>query len=146
MVVYTLKKRRKILRHYFENFWLKHHRLRRSSFWSWRICKQAKLSHLGHAYIEKPTHPKRVTVWCGFWFGGIIGPYFFENEQGKAVAVNGDRYPYLLSTGWRYVPHSRSYTRCFVLRPVFEDHIVSHRSDVIWPPRSCDLISLDYYL
>ena len=19
-----------------------------------------------HAYIEKPTHPKRVTVWCGF--------------------------------------------------------------------------------
>ena len=21
-----------------------------------------------HAYIEKPTHPKRVTVWCGFWF------------------------------------------------------------------------------
>ena len=20
-----------------------------------------------YAYIEKPTHPKRVTVWCGFW-------------------------------------------------------------------------------
>ena len=20
-----------------------------------------------HAYTEKPTHPKRVTVWCGFW-------------------------------------------------------------------------------
>ena len=20
-----------------------------------------------HAYIEKPKHPKRGTVWCGFW-------------------------------------------------------------------------------
>ena len=36
-----------------------------------------------HAQIEKPTHPKRVTVWCGFWFRGIIGQFFFENEQGK---------------------------------------------------------------
>ena len=45
-----------------------------------------------HAYIEKPTHPKRVTVWCGFWSRGIIGPFFFENEQGEAVTVNGDRY------------------------------------------------------
>ena len=26
-----------------------------------------------HAYIEKPTHPKRVTVWCGFWSRDIIG-------------------------------------------------------------------------
>ena len=28
------------------------------------------------AYIEKPTHPKRVTVWCWFWSRGIIGPFF----------------------------------------------------------------------
>ena len=44
------------------------------------------------AYIEKPKHPKRVTVWCGFWSRGIIGPFFFESEQGAAVTVNGDRY------------------------------------------------------
>ena len=43
-----------------------------------------------HAYIEKPTHPTRVTVWCGFWSRGIIGPFFFKNEQGEAVTVNGD--------------------------------------------------------
>ena len=45
-----------------------------------------------HSYIEKPTHPKRVSVWCGFWSRHIIGPFFFENEQGEAVTVNGDRY------------------------------------------------------
>ena len=45
-----------------------------------------------HAYIEKPTQPKRVTVWCRFWSRGIIGPFFFENEQ-----VNGDRYRAMLN-------------------------------------------------
>ena len=44
-----------------------------------------------HAYIEKPTHPKRFIVWCGFWSRGIIGPFFFENEQGEAVTANDDR-------------------------------------------------------
>ena len=33
-----------------------------------------------------------------------------------------------------------------VLRPVFEDRIISRRAVVLWPPRSCDLIPLDYYL
>ena len=32
-----------------------------------------------------------------------------------------------------------------VLRPVFKDRII-HRADVVWPPRSCDLPPLDYYL
>ena len=30
--------------------------------------------------------------------------------------------------------------------PVFEDTIVSRRANVLWPPRCCDLIPLDYYL
>ena len=82
-----------------------------------------------HAYIEKPTHPKRVTVWCGFWSRGIIGQFFFENEQGEAVTFNGDCYRAMLNEflftkieeedignipkEWRYAPHCRSYTRCF---------------------------------
>ena len=33
-----------------------------------------------------------------------------------------------------------------VLRPAFEDRIISHRADVVWPPRSCALTPLDYYL
>ena len=77
-----------------------------------------------HAYIERHTYPKRVTVWCGFWSRGINGPFFFENEQGESITVNGDRYQamlneflftnwqYLVSTGWRFVLHNQSYTRC----------------------------------
>ena len=50
-----------------------------------------------HAYIEKPTHTKRATVWFGFWSRGIIGPFFFETEQVEAVTVNGDRYRDMLN-------------------------------------------------
>ena len=32
-----------------------------------------------------------------------------------------------------------------VLRPVFEDRIISRRADVLWPSRSCNLTPLDYY-
>ncbi|CAH2108411.1 unnamed protein product [Euphydryas editha] len=28
-----------------------------------------------------------VTVWCGFWTGGIIRPYFYENEASQAVTI-----------------------------------------------------------
>ena len=48
-----------------------------------------------HAYIEKPTHPKRLTVWWGFWSRGIIGLFFLENEQ--LEAINGDRYRAMLN-------------------------------------------------
>ena len=33
-----------------------------------------------------------------------------------------------------------------VLCPVFKDRIINRRADVVWPPRSCDLIPLGYYL
>ena len=33
-----------------------------------------------------------------------------------------------------------------VFHPVFEHRIISRRADVVWPPRSCDLTPLDYYL
>ena len=38
-----------------------------------------------------------MTVWCGFWYGGIIRPFFFENEQGAAVTVNSERYHTILN-------------------------------------------------
>ncbi|GFV13825.1 putative DD41D transposase [Trichonephila clavipes] len=42
-------------------------------------------------YVETPLHPEKLTVWCALWAGGIIGPYFFKNEEGYNVTVNGDR-------------------------------------------------------
>ena len=50
---------------------------------NYRICSTEN----PHAYIENSTHPKRVSVWCGFWTRGIIGPFFFENEQGHVERI-----------------------------------------------------------
>ena len=33
-----------------------------------------------------------------------------------------------------------------ILRLIFENRIISRRADVVWPPRSCDLTPLNYYL
>ncbi|GFY09718.1 retrovirus-related Pol polyprotein from transposon 17.6 [Trichonephila clavipes] len=43
-------------------------------------------------YVETPLRPEKLTVWCALWAGGIIGLYFFKNDEGHNVTVNGDRY------------------------------------------------------
>ncbi|GFT27214.1 transposase [Trichonephila clavipes] len=43
-------------------------------------------------YVETSLHPEKLTVWCASWAGGIIGPYFFKNDEGHNVTVNGDGY------------------------------------------------------
>ena len=97
-----------------------------------------------HVHIEKPTNPKRVTVWYGFWCGGIIGPFFFENEKGKAVRANSDRYRALLNE-FLFIKiekedigniwFQQDGAMCHiaeatldVLRPVFDDRIISRRA------------------
>ena len=92
----------------------------------------------------------------------VIGPFFFENEPEEAVTVNGNRYRAMLNeflftkiededigNNWFQQDGVTCHTAeaiLDVLRPVFEDCITSRRADVIWPPRRCDLTSLDYYL
>ncbi|GFX40868.1 transposable element Tc3 transposase [Trichonephila clavipes] len=43
-------------------------------------------------HVETPLHPEKLIVWCALWAGGIIGPYFFKNDEDHNVTVNGDRY------------------------------------------------------
>ena len=102
-----------------------------------------------HAYIEKPQHPKRVTIWCGFWSRGIIRPFFFENEQEEAVTVESCWRNFcsqklkrrILAKFQQYAAtcHTAEAT-LDVLRP--EDRIFSRRPDVVWPSWSCDLTKL----
>ena len=45
-----------------------------------------------HVLHESSLHPEKLTVWCGLWAGGVIGLYFFRNDQDRHVTVNGNRY------------------------------------------------------
>ena len=66
------------------DFGKRNHLFRWSSFWSWLVCKQAKLSHLKtHMHTLKSRRTKT--------------SYEFENEQEEAVTVNGDRYRSVLN-------------------------------------------------
>ncbi|GFW73342.1 uncharacterized protein TNCV_2800061 [Trichonephila clavipes] len=38
-------------------------------------------------YVETPLHPEKLTVWCALWVGGIIGPYFFKNDESHNVTA-----------------------------------------------------------
>jgi len=49
-----------------------------------------------HNIRQKPLHSEKVIVWCGVASFGVIGPYFFEDEAGRAVTVNSARYTEML--------------------------------------------------
>ncbi|GFT63563.1 DUF4817 domain-containing protein [Trichonephila clavipes] len=51
-----------------------------------RIWSEANLQ----VYVET-LHPEKLTVWYALWAGGIIGPYFFKNDEGHNVTVNAPK-------------------------------------------------------
>ncbi|GFX62072.1 putative transposase [Trichonephila clavipes] len=113
-------------------------------------------------YVETPLHPEKLTVWCALWPGGIIGPYFFKNDEGHNVTVNGDRYRAMITNF--FIPELNNHdvqelwfqqdgATCHtagatidLLKDTFGDRLISRFGPVIWPPRSCDLTPLDYFL
>ncbi|GFY08054.1 putative transposable element [Trichonephila clavipes] len=86
-------------------------------------------------YVETPLHPEKLTVWCALWAGGIIGPYFFKNDEGHNVTVNEDG----------ATCHTARAT-IDLLKDTFGDRLISRFGPGNWPPRSCDLTPLDYFL
>ena len=47
--------------------------------------------------VEKPLHSTCNTIWCAFRSEIVIRPYFFKNEAGNAVTVNGLPYRDMLA-------------------------------------------------
>ena len=113
---------------------------------------------------QKPLHSVKVTAWCALSHRGIIGPYWFEDENERAVAVNQENYratvckfstslrrrrniPY--ETQWFQqdgaTPHTAVATR-ELLRAKFADRVISFRTQHIWAPHSPDLNPLDFFL
>ncbi|GFW09308.1 putative transposable element [Trichonephila clavipes] len=112
--------------------------------------------------VETPLHPEKLTVWCDLWAGGIIGPYFFKNDEGHNVTVNGDRYRAMITNFFIPGLNNRDVQELWfqqdgatyhtaratidLLKDTFGDRLISRFGPVNWPPRSCDLTPLDYFL
>ncbi|GFU90455.1 uncharacterized protein TNCV_1796861 [Trichonephila clavipes] len=109
-------------------------------------------------YVETPLHPEKLTLWAG----GIIGPYFFKNDECHNVTVNVDRYRALITNF--FIPELNNHdvkelwfqqdgATCHtaratidLLKDTFGDRLISRFGPVNWPPRSWDLTPLDYFL
>ncbi|GFX95860.1 transposable element Tc3 transposase [Trichonephila clavipes] len=112
-------------------------------------------------YVETPLHPEKLTLWCALWGGGIIGPYFFKNDEGHNVTVNGDRYRAMITNFFIRELNNHDVQELWfqqdgatchaaratinLLKDTFGDRLISRFGPVNWPPRSCDLTPLDYF-
>ncbi|GFW90911.1 DUF4817 domain-containing protein [Trichonephila clavipes] len=113
-------------------------------------------------YVETPLHPEKLTVWCALWAGGIIGPYFFKNDESHNVTVNGDRYRAMITNFFILELNNHDVQELWfqqdgatcptaratidLLKDTFGDRLISRFEPVNWPPRSRDLTPLDYFL
>ncbi|GFU19658.1 putative transposable element [Trichonephila clavipes] len=113
-------------------------------------------------YVETLLHSEKLTVWCALRAGGIIGPYFFKNDEGHKVTVNGDRYRAMITNF--FIPELNNHdvqelwfqqdgATCHtaratidLLKDMFGDRLISRFGPVNSPLRSCDLTPLDYFL
>jgi hypothetical protein len=110
---------------------------------------------------ERPLHSDKVTVWCAISSEGIIGPYFFE-EDNRCVTINSERYvnmlqqflaPQLQQNNFGVVwfqqdgatAHTARHSMA-VLREMFPGRLISRYGDIPWPARSPDLTPCDYFL
>ncbi|GFS81693.1 uncharacterized protein TNCV_2706471 [Trichonephila clavipes] len=69
-------------------------------------------------YVETPLHPEKLTVWCALWAGAVV-PTRRRNMSRATIDL---------------------------LKGTFGDCLISRFGPVNWPPRSCDLTPLDYFL
>ncbi|GFV96967.1 transposable element Tc3 transposase [Trichonephila clavipes] len=97
-------------------------------------------------------------------FGALYGlvESFFKHDEGHNVTVNGDRYRAIITNF--FIPELNNHdvqelwfqqdgATCHTaratidsLKDTFGDRLISRFGPVSWPPRSCDLTPLDYFL
>ncbi|GFU63825.1 uncharacterized protein TNCV_3496371 [Trichonephila clavipes] len=125
---------------------------------------------LAHADTSRDVLPRRETsqVYCNartfidsFALYGLVES-FFKNDEGHNVTLNGDQYRAMITNS--FIPELNNHdvqelwfqqdgATCHtaratidLLKDTFGDRLISRFGPVNWPPRSCDLTPLDYFL
>ena len=112
----------------------------------------------------RPLHSEKCTAWCAMSRHGIIGPYWFQDNDGRAITINTEHYGEVLKKFYKALgrrrglvrdeqwfqqdgatPHTSNITLQW-LRDHFGDQIISRRCAVEWAPHSPDLNPPDFYL
>ncbi|GFX40860.1 uncharacterized protein TNCV_3760811 [Trichonephila clavipes] len=112
-----------------------------------------------HKYMSKHRYIRKNSLFCALY--GLVES-FFKNDEGHNVTVNGDRYRAMITNF--FIPELNNHdvqelwfqqdgATCHtapatidLLKDTFGDRLISRFGPVNWPPRSCDLTPLDYFL
>ena len=49
-------------------------------------------AELPQEVLQQPLHSSKVTAWCAINSKTIIGPYWFEDDEGRTVTINQENY------------------------------------------------------
>ncbi|GFW80796.1 uncharacterized protein TNCV_3778761 [Trichonephila clavipes] len=71
-------------------------------------------------YVETSLHPEKLTVWCALWAGAVVATRPRTCHTARATID--------------------------LLKDTLGDRLISRFGPVNWPPRSCNLTPLDYFL
>jgi len=112
---------------------------------------------------QRPLHSPKCTAWCAISSHGIIGPFWFEGDDGDTVSINAERYRQILakfsfalrrkrlvySDQWFQqdgaTPHTATATLDW-LKSKFGDKLISSKTAHLWASHSPDLNPPDFFL
>ena len=115
--------------------------------------------------IERNLHVTKATAWVALSAQGVIGPFWFCNEDGATETVTADRYMNVLTRFWRALgrfcgheargqqrfmqdgaaPHTARRVLTW-LTDHFEGRVISRFTEKTWASNSPDLNPLDFFL
>jgi len=100
--------------------------------------------------LQRPLHSVKCTAWVPISKHGIIGPFWFENDNERSVTINTERYVQVLGKFWAALGRWRGVTRVLQsfqqdganphsskeslawLQQRFPDRLISRRCDPQW--------------
>ena len=116
------------------------------SLWiKWSRWKQAKLPPLGRRTTRSDSgaaissRKNNGLMWYAYFFKNYAGENGIDDWNWSSCSRR-----HLVSTRPRHFPHIRQ--SIHLLREHFGEQIISHFGPVDWPPRSCDITPLNFFL
>jgi len=109
-----------------------------------------------HYFQETPLHPQKIGVWIALSRRRLIGPIFFHNTISAETYRTEILQPFLnelhddeLRQGFFQQDGARAHTAnetIQYLQEYFDDRVISKNAIINFPPRSCDLTPLDFFV
>jgi len=131
--------------------------------WTLRTTSSV-VAHPPEHCLQRPLHSVKCTAWVAISKHGIIGPFWFEDDNEWSVTINTERYVQVLGKFWTALGRRRGVVRVLQwfqqdgatahtlneslawLQQRFPDRLISRRCDLQWSLHSPDLNPPDFYL